>query len=260
MVWLVEHGPIVIGPPLPTWALDRLVKGKRILRLRRDVFLAPAPAGRLPSIGAVASLLAPGGYISFYAAMILQGLTDQDASRWVLISDRRQADAHYGDRTIHFVFAPGRAAFAHTESKDFDGVRGRVATVAHAESKDFDGVRGRVATVAQAVVDSLVLPSHAPRLRELVAIIRLGLQSGRLNREELVELVLAEDSPAVARRAGFLLELVGEKADSRIRTIAVRSNDRTNLIPRQPTTASSRAWRLDLPAPESELLAAAREV
>jgi predicted transcriptional regulator of viral defense system len=242
MAWLVEHGPIVNSPPLPTWALDRLVKSKRILRLRRDVFLAPTPAGRLPSSESVASLLAPGGYISFYEAMILNGLTDQDTSRLVVISDRRQANARFGDRTIHFVFAPGRAAFAHTVTKDFDGVRGRVATV------------------AQAVLDSLTLPWHAPRLRELVAIIRLGLQSGRLNREELVELVLAENSPAVARRAGFLLELVGADVDSRLRALAVRTNDRTPLIPSQPTKASNSTWRLDLPASEPELLAAARDV
>ena len=242
MAWLVEHGPVATKPPLPTWALDRLVKNKRILRLRRDVFLAPTPTGRLPSVGAVAALLAPGGYISFYAAMILHGLTDQDTSRWVVISDRRQADARYGDRIIHFVFAPARAASAHDDSKDFNGVPARVATV------------------AQAIVDSLAMTWHAPRPRELVAIIRLGLQSGRLNREELVELVLAENSPAVARRAGFLLELVGEKADSRLRAIATRSNDRTQLIPNQPTRASSLTWRLDLPAPESELLSAHGEV
>jgi len=242
MAWLVEHGPTVISPPLPTWALDRLVKSKRILRLRRDVFLAPTPAGRLPSIGAVASALAPAGYISFYAAMIVHGLTDQNAGRWVVVSDRRQADAVYGDRTIRFLFAPGRAA------------------VAHAEARDFDGLPGRVATVAQAFVDSFAIPWHAPRLREMVAIISLGLQSGRLNLEELVDLVLTEDSPAVARRAGFLLELVGEKADSRIRAVAVRSNDRTQLIPRGATTASSSTWRLDLPASESELLAASREI
>ena len=117
-----------------------------------------------------------------------------------------------------------------------------------------------MATVAQAVLDSLTLPWHAPRLRELVAIIRLGLQSGRLNREELVELVLAENSPAVARRAGFLLELVGADVDSRLRALAVRTNDRTPLIPSQPTKASNSTWRLDLPASEPELLAAARDV
>jgi predicted transcriptional regulator of viral defense system len=238
MAWLVEHGPVATKPPLPSWALDRLVNNKRILRLRRDVFLAPTPSGRLPPVGAVAALLTPGGYGSFYAAMILHGLTDQDTSRWVVVSDRRQADAHYGDRTIHFVFAPARAASAHVESKDFDGTQGRVATV------------------AQAVADSLAMTSNAPKVRELVGVIRLGLRSGRLNREELMELVLTENSPAVARRAGFLLELVGEKADSRLRAIATRSNDRTQLAPKQPTTASSPTWRLDLPAPESELLSA----
>lgn len=244
MEWLIDNGPLVAGPPLPSWALERLVKGERILRLRRDVYLAPTMQGRLPSIEAVVGMLAPTGYITAYAAMILHGLTDQDTNRCVVIGGPRQSNARYGHREIRFVWRPSA----------------RVAK-AHRESRTYDDIPINVATVAQAVVDSLVLPQFAPPVRELVRIIRVGLQSGRLDSKELVDLVLHErfKSAAVARRAGFLIGAAGGGVDHHLAERARRGHDRTVLVPSTPAKAYSAEWHLELPMLESELVAAGLE-
>jgi len=242
MEWLVAHGPLVASPPLPSWALERLVKTERILRLRRGVYLAPTSDGLLPSIEATIGLLAPGGYITGYAALILHGLTDQDTNRYNVISDTRQGNARYGQRSIRLVWSRARAASAHTVHREFDEVSVRLATP------------------AQAVFDCLSLPSLAPYWRELVLVIRVGLQSRRLRRKELTELVAKAKSPSVARRAGFLLQVAGGSIDEQLWTLARRTHDQTDLLPDIPALATSREWRLRLPVTELELKEAAREL
>ncbi|MGH7760395.1 MAG: type IV toxin-antitoxin system AbiEi family antitoxin domain-containing protein [Candidatus Dormibacteraceae bacterium] len=242
MSWLVDHGPVAAKPPLPMWALDRLVRQGRVMRLRRDFYLAPTKEGQLPSIQTVAGLLSPGGYISFHGAFILHGLTDQDTSTWVVMSERRQAAARYGTRRIQFVYAPARAAAGHTQVRNFDGFPVRVATV------------------AQAMFDCLARPQSAPSPRALISIFALGLKSVRLNKKQFIQLVVEADSPAVARRAGLLLELAGAKVDERVRNIALRTHDRSPLLRQGPAAASDPTWRLELPVPREELVAAAREL
>lgn len=242
MAWLVENGPVATKPPLPMWALDRLIRQQRVMRLRRDVYLAPTAKGQLPSVQAIAGLLSPRGYISFLGALILHGLTDQDTNKWVVISARRQGPARYGNRTIDFVYTPRRAASGHVEVRDFDGFPVRLATA------------------AQAAFDCLALPQHAPSPRLMISIFALGLKSGRLDEREFVQLVVGSDSPSVARRAGLLLELAGVKTDDRVRSIALRTHDKTSLLLHDRSTASDPTWRLELPASREELLAAAREL
>jgi predicted transcriptional regulator of viral defense system len=242
MAWLVQHGPVIVNPPLPMWALNRLIRQERVVRLRRDVYLAPTKESRLPSIQAVAGLLSPGGYISYYGALILHGLTDQDANTWVVVSERRQARVRYGAKEIQFVFSPARASSGDVKVRDFDGYPVRVATA------------------AQAVVDCLAYPQHAPSPRALMATFALGLQSGRVDLQGFTQLVVRRDSPSVARRAGLLLELAGARPDDRIRRIALRTHDRTSLLRKGPAQASDSKWRLDLPASREQLVAATRDI
>lgn len=242
MAWLVENGPVATKPPLPMWALDRLIRQQRVMRLRRDVYLAPTAKGQLPSVQAVAGLLSPGGYISFLGALILHGLTDQDTNKLVVVSERRQAPARYGNRAIEFVYAPRRAASGHSKVRDFEGLSVRVATA------------------AQAAFDCLALPQHAPSPRVMISIFALGLRSGRLDEREFVQLVAESDSPSVARRAGLLLELAGAKIDDRVRSIALRTHDKTPLLLQGRSAVSDPTWRLELPASREELLTAAREL
>lgn len=242
MQWLASNGPLLTAPPLPAWALERLVRTGRILRLRRDVYLAPTNTGRLPSIAATIGLVSPGGYITSYAAMILHGLTDQDTNTYVVITDSRQADAKYGQRSIRFVWAPARATCAHTELRTYDDVLVRVATP------------------AQAVFDALALPRYAPHWRELTKIVRIGLESARIDRQELVDLAAAANSPALARRIGYVLELGGAGIDQSLLRLARRSHDQTALLPDAPVRATKTEWRLQLPAEERELEAASSEL
>ena len=96
MAWLVENGPLHVEPKLPNWILKALVNDGRIARLRRGAYLAPTPEGRMLSLPAVATELAPKGYLSFYGALVRHGLTDQDTTRWGFVTGSRQAPVRLG--------------------------------------------------------------------------------------------------------------------------------------------------------------------
>src|SRR6266568_755584 len=106
MLWLVENGPLHQDPQLPHWILRQLVRGKRIARLRRGLYLVPTQTGRLPSLPAVGQLLAPDGYLSFYSAITRHGLTDQETALWAMVTDKPQFAVRYGQIRLEFVAWP----------------------------------------------------------------------------------------------------------------------------------------------------------
>jgi len=242
MRWLVEHGPVVTAPPLPYWALNSLVRAGRIARLKRDVYLAPRPNGHMPSLPAVATMLAPDGYLSFYGALTLHGLTDQDTSRFVMVTPKRQRRARYGDRFIEFYFSP------------------RLLRTARTITVDHDGMPARPATPGQALIDSLDVRQLGGSVRELFNILKVGLASNRISVEELIEIVETRESAAVARRLGFLLDLVGVGTSAELKRLSSRIHERTSLNPHQPDRAEDAAWRLVLPATREEIVRSAREL
>lgn len=239
MAWLVANGPLHQDPPLPHWTLRQLVRTERIARLRRGTYLAPRPDGRLPAAPAVAQLLAPEGYLSFYGAITLHGLTDQDTARWVMVTRAHQAPARAPRAQFDFVPWPAR-------------VRG-----AQVRTRAIDGVRVRLATPLQAFSDCLEAPRFAPSFPELVHVLRDGLALRRLSRGSLVERALELSSPVVARRLGLLLELVTGEVEPRLVDVAGRSHNWTRLDDR-PATIREPRWRLLLPRSRGDILAAAR--
>jgi predicted transcriptional regulator of viral defense system len=242
MQWLIEHGPVVVRPPLPVWTLKRLVASKRILRLRRDVYLAPRPDGNLPPPAAVAGLLAPEGYLSFYGALALHGLTDQEASSLAVVTPARQSSVRYGSRTIEFYASP------------------RPLNRAKITTKDFGGVFVRLATPAQALVDSLEVRRLGGGVRELLNILRVALSGRLMTVNEVVELVVALGSAAVARRLGLLLELADAKAPDQLREMSKKIHEPTMFDPHRAARVKDSVWNLQLPASRQEILRSTRDL
>lgn len=242
MAWLVENGPLHEQPDLPPWMLRELVKAGRIARLRRGLYLVPDARGTMLSLPAVGARVAPRGYLSFYGALVLHGLTDQDTARWVMVTDKRQSPIRYGQQRLEFVAWPKRLRGAHTE------MRGD------------SGSRFRIATPEQALCDTLEAPRLAPNWPELIHVLRTGVGLRKISLQKLGALARGIDSPALARRLGFLLELSLGRLDRRLLDIAQRSHDHTRLA-RLGTVARTRdaRWRLELPRAREDLVAAVRE-
>lgn len=242
MAWLVEHGPLHVEPQLPNWILKALVNDGRIARVRRGVYLAPTPDGRMLGLPAVATMLAPKGYLSFYGALVLHGLTDQDTTRWGFVTDKRQGSLKWGQQQVDFVPWPRRLRSAEVKTLQ----RGDETL--------------RIATPAQALCDALEAPRYVPSWPELLHVLRTGLATRKLSASGLRARTLAIDSPAVARRLGLLLELETGAVDPTLLKVAQRSNDWTRLagLGTRARVRDAR-WRVELPRSREDVLAAVRE-
>lgn len=240
MSWLIEHGPVVANPPLPNWVLRSLVRAKRIARLRRGLYLVPRANGSMLRLSAVAALVAPDGYLSFYGALTLHGLTDQDAARWGMVVRSRRRPLRYGPFTLEFVAWPVRLRTAKTQVRMVDAV-----TV-------------RVATPVQAFCDALEAPRLSASMPEQLRVLRTGLTTGAFTVAALRAHARDVNSVTLARRLGLLLELATSKVDRDLMSIARRSHAWTSGDRREHRAADSR-WRVRLSRDRADLLRAAPE-
>ncbi len=237
---LIAAGPVVAAPDLESWVLRQLVRTGRIARLRRGVYLAPDAHGRMLPPAAVAALLDPRGYISFYGALILHGLTDQDTNVWAAVTPRRRASARYGRARIVFVIRRARAPRARVRTRRLAGV---VVGIASADD---------------AFCDCLERPRYAPSPAELLRILRTGLQSRRLSVHRLRDRAVQSGSPSIGSRLGLLLELATGKRDRRLYAFARRSHRWRSLVDDGTVALRDSGWRLTLPASPKQLARAAR--
>lgn len=241
MDWLIEHGPLHENPPLPTWILKHLVRTKRIARLRRGLYLAPDRKGQMLPLLLVAVRLAPEGYLSFYGALSIHGLTDQDPSSWGIVTKNRQAPVRYGRQRLYFVAWPERLKKAKT---------GR---------RTIRGGKTRIATPVQAFCDALEKLWLSPGLPELLHVLIVGLSTKQLTIRRLRTCALQLGSVVLARRLGFLLEIATGSVDPALKDLARRSHRWTPLerAPHKGSVRDSR-WLLVLSTSKEEIAAAAR--
>ncbi len=237
LAWLIQNGPLVEEPPLPMTVLRNLVSQQRLVRLRRGVYLAPTPEGRLPPLSRTIALLDPEGYISGHGALSLLDLTDQDIARWYSVSSRRQADISYGSLSAHFVLSPARRSQASTRDVL---VRGD---------------RVVLATPPRAFVDEVELMPFGLDYSETTRILRYAVDTRAATEDALVAELARTPSVAGARRLGLLLDLATGHKNARLLEIAQSSPGMTRTsgddIPVYP-------WRLYLPQSPSGILAASR--
>lgn len=237
LAWLIEHGPLVSNPPLPMAVLRSLVTDKRILRLRKGLYLIPTPQGRLPSLPGAINLVDPVGCISGHGALMLHGLNDQDISHWYTVTARRQADIAYGAFRVHFVLSP------------------QAATTADRTTLDVRGEHVQVATIAQAIVDEVRFMPYGLDYGETARVLRNAFEVGKVTERDLVAVMRRRPSIAAARRLGFLLELVRPRPNSDLLTMARSQEGVTRLV---GDSVPNSTWRLFLPSPADSILRASR--
>ena len=236
MAWMIGHGPLLAYPPLSMSILRALTGEKRILRLRRGLYLVPDATGRLPEIAETITLADPDGYISGPGALALMSLNDQDVGRWYSVSSSELADIAYGPLAVHFVHSPSTLARAKTA----------VVPIA--------GHPVRLATIAQALIDEIDLMPWGLDYPEIVRVMRNVLDAGRVNEQEL--LAVWQDHPSIAavRRLGFILEIATGRASGNIAALA-----RRNLGITGPASGQlDLDWRLRLPASREDIAGASR--
>ena len=226
MAWLVEQGPLVQDPPLPTWITESLVASRRIMRLRRGVYLVPEASGRLPSLSRAMNLLDPVGYVSGHGALAAQGLNDQDISHWWAVSGRRQADIAYGPFRAHFVYSPDSAK---------QGKRHAVL---------YEAERSQMATPTQALFDEARLMPFGFDWIETARVLRNAVEAGRTDEGQVLRLAKQTPSLAAVRRLGLLFEIVRGKPDEML-LAAARRNLTVSRVAGDETVDPT--WRITLP-------------
>lgn len=242
MAWLIEHGPVHVDPSLPAWMLHDLVEDQRIANLRRGVYLAPTKSGEMWSLPAVATHLEPSGYVSFYGALVLHGLTDQDTTLWGYVLGERKSSLRYGQQRLDFVPWPHHARTAETKV-----LRRGDAVI-------------RLATPTQAFTDALEAPRYVASWPELLHVLRTGIALRKLSPTKLRARAIDAKSPAIARRLGLLLELETGKSDPELLALAQRSNNWTRLAGLGSRVAArDPRWRIELPRSREDLMAAVRD-
>lgn len=238
LAWLIHNGPLVESPRLSMTVLRGLITNNRIIRLRRDVYLAPTPDGRLPSLPRTINLIDPTGYISGFGALSLYGLTDQDIVHWYSVTTRHKADIRYGPLDAHFVLSPDRRRSART----------RKMKVRESESSI-------IATPARAFIDEVQLMPLGLDYSETARLLRHAIDSSATSAQGLIAELEQTPSVVGARRLGFLLEIATGQRSERLLKIAQGSPGMTRIT---GTTVPEYVWRLYLPESRSLILAASR--
>ncbi len=237
LAWLIEHGPVVRTPPLPMAVLRSLVADKRILRLRKGLYLVPTAQGHLLSLPGAINRVDSSGYISGHGALMLHGLNDQDISHWYSITAQRQADIAYGAFRVHFVVSPEQTSHA---ARTTLSVRGEQVVVA---------------TIAQAFVDEVRFMPYRLDYAETARVLRNAFEAGKVTERDLVTALRKRPSVAAARRLGFLLELVRARANADLLALARSQDGVTRLA---GDSIQNTTWRLFLPRPPDSILRASR--
>jgi predicted transcriptional regulator of viral defense system len=238
LVWLIENGPLVENPPLPDWMLKQLVQDERILRLQRDLYLAPTSIGYLPSLSWTISTLNPEGYITGHAALSLRGLNDQDIIDWQVLAAVRRSDFNYGIFHVHFIFSPSQALNGERESLEIG--RDQIS----------------VASVAQAFVDELRFAGQELNWIETARILQSALRSHKTSTSQFEELLLINPSAALIRRIGFLLTTLGEHPSEKL--LVISRGDHHTTVDSNGLYLDS-LWRLKLPFSPQEIRRAIHE-
>jgi predicted transcriptional regulator of viral defense system len=237
LAWLVAHGPLVSDPPLPMPVLRGLVADRRVLRLRRGLYLAPTTEARLPALAKTINLADPDGYISGHGALMLLGLNDQDIAEWYSVTPRRQGDLEYGVFRVHFVYSPTRAA---TGARTSAVIRGDSIVLA---------------TPAQALFDEVDLMPFGLDYAETGRVLRNALEADRVTESEIVDLVRGRRSVAAARRLGFLAEVASGRENRDLLSIAQAHSGMTRLA---SDGVAEWKWRLYLPRTRDSIVRASR--
>jgi len=112
-----------------------------------------------------------------------------------------------------------------------------------------------VATVAQAFLDELALMPDGLDWVEMARVLRNAVEAGRTDEQEFLALLRDRPSISVARRAGFLFELVRGQPHPELHSLAHTHDDITRVA---GSSVTDRTWRLTLPQSRERIARAIR--
>lgn len=221
------------------WDLaSRLVRKKRLIRLKRGVYLfAPMKAGPRGlwtenALASVPKLMGPKAYyvayyVSFWACLNHYGLTEQVPLTVQIVTTSRQRPLEALQSRFEFI---------------------KVRRLGEWTEEEIGGERVRFATVEQLLIDCLTFPERGGGLKE--ACKALWEARRRIDLRKLEELA-ARSNDAVRRRLGYCFELLGMRWQKPKKIIGWRWLDPSTP---KKALAKSEKWGLLLNVSERELL------
>ncbi len=217
------------------WKLaSRLVRKKRLLRLKRGVYLfAPMKSGPKGLWTENAFTIVPklmagkGHYVSFWAALNHYGLTEQIPFAVQIVATSRQRKFEALQTRFEFI---------------------QVRRLGEWREEEIGGKPVRFATPEQLMIDCLALPENCGGVKE--ACKALWNARNKINWKRLEELA-SKSNDAIRRRLGYTSELLGIHRFKPLKSVGWRWLDPS--APKKPM-AKSEKWGLLLNVSEKELV------
>lgn len=194
--------------------LNRIVNRKLLIRIERGKY---ALADQHPF--SIASSITFPSYISFISAYSFYGLTTQIPIVFFVVTLKQKKEFSYDNYQIKFVKITKGRFFGYR--KEF--INNKIVFIAEKE---------------KAVLDSLFLPIYCP-LSET----HFALKEMEINKEKLLDYVKKMNSSIVAKRLGYLLDLIGIDLYSELKSVLSRNYDLLNPL-RPKTMERNEKWKL----------------
>ena len=194
--------------------LNRLKAKGFLIKLEKGKYALP---NQNPLI--VASNIVFPSYISFSSAYYFYASTTQIPATIFVVTIKQKKEIFYEGSSFKFI---------KFSRKRFFGYRREI----------LEGKTLFVAEIEKAILDSLFLPQYAPIFQTYFA-----LKEAKIDKEKLLEYLKKFDSKMVAKRAGYLLELIGIDFYDELKKFLNKNYELLNPL-KKKSSLKNEKWKL----------------
>jgi predicted transcriptional regulator of viral defense system len=194
--------------------LNRLKAKGFLIKLEKGKYALP---NQNPLI--VASNIVFPSYISFSSAYYFYALTTQIPTTIFVVARKQKKEIFYEGSSFKFI---------KFSRKRFFGYKREI----------LEGKTLFVAEIEKAILDSLFLPQYAPIFQTYST-----LKEAKIDKEKLLEYLKKFDSRIVAKRAGYLLELIGIDFYDELKKFLNKNYELLNPL-KKKSSLKNEKWKL----------------
>ncbi len=213
--------------------LSKLVKRKVINRLKQGKFLIiPQEIGNVDKyfgnwfVAAREIVNSPKYYIGFYSAMQYWGMLTQPLSKIFIVTSKRQVVPKQMKDNLIFVFM---------KEKSIWGIKEEWVTQSQ---------KVRLSDLERTILDALIYPQHCGGITEIAK--GIWITKDKINYSKLEEYIKKYNKNVVAKRLGYILEILEVNKPSLLLGLRPYVKDRYDLLdPTMPyENKNKNNWRL----------------